>query len=51
MPAIPNLRIREACGSGDEVHLIINKSRTRLVSSGIARMDVAQVFKGRTINF
>jgi len=45
------LRIREARGSGDNIHLIINKNRTRLFSSGISRKEVEKVFKGSTINF
>ncbi len=45
------LRIREARGSGDNIHLIINKNRTRLFSSGISRKEVEKVFKGNTINF
>jgi pilus assembly protein CpaE len=45
------MRIREARGSGDNIHLIINKNRKRLFSSGISRKEVEKVFKGNTINF
>ncbi len=45
------MRLREARGSGENVHLIVNKNRARLFSSGISRKEVEKVFKGHTINF
>jgi len=45
------MRLCETRGNGDNIHLIVNKSRTRLFSSGISRKEVEKVFKGNTINF
>lgn len=45
------LRITEVRGDGDNIHLIVNKNRTKLFSSSISRKELEKVFKSRAINF